>query len=174
MNRGGTVHGERRGVSALHQIVQHRRKAALDHVAAQPPEDRLVRGPRPAQRFHHAAKRVACENLWQRIQPATHATALRVRRCEVFHPHLATARAERYGLESREVDRLNFVFAHNGTNMVAGALSNSETHWREYSWHTTLFSTPPPYSSSSSATPARAYRWPPRVLRPLRHRARDR
>ena len=46
---GRAVEGERRGVAAIHQIDQHRRQPALDHMAAHAPDDGALGGTSGAQ-----------------------------------------------------------------------------------------------------------------------------
>ena len=52
VDRGGAIQREARGIAAAHQIEQHGREAALDHVAAHAPEDGApaLPAPRPAHR----------------------------------------------------------------------------------------------------------------------------
>ena len=68
MRKGG-------GVAAAHQVDQHRRQAALDHVAAQPPDDgaplgRAPRHRRPPRRETHRPPECAAANRASPAMPA--------------------------------------------------------------------------------------------------------
>ncbi len=72
---GRAVHGEGRGVAALHQVDQHRRQAALDDVPAHAPEHRLAAVARAARiastsRANESAARMCGSESSQPAMPA--------------------------------------------------------------------------------------------------------
>ena len=114
VNDTGAVHRDRRHESALHQVDQHRRKARLDHVGADAPEDSGVGRFRRLNRPHHRFEIVARENRRQRVderaEPPTRNVGLR----EIDRLCFTRAGAQRIGTDARQIE---FVIAekHGGS-----------------------------------------------------------
>ena len=94
VNRRRAIHGEPGGVSALHQIDQHRRQAALDHVPAHAPDDGSPPRARRVDGVHHGAEGIARQDVRQRIQPSRDARAFAIDGGEIGDADLAAARLE--------------------------------------------------------------------------------
>ena len=70
VNRRRPVQHETGRVAAVHQIEQHRREAALDHVPAHAPQNRPLVPARARERIHHGAKAIGGQEVRQRFQQA--------------------------------------------------------------------------------------------------------
>ncbi len=183
------IERERGDVSAAHEVHQHRREAAFNHMATQSPDDRAPFLARCAQRVNDRPERIARQNMRQRIEPARDAGTGTVDRSETGSLHFAAAFLEADGLEARKVQWRLRIFAH-ANNLLSPWLTHScvqrrDSSRRSFARHAgvrapltaqapppshcpTLSAAPPPYSSSSTAPPAPAYRRQPRGLRTRR------
>jgi hypothetical protein len=100
VNRGRAVHRKCSSKPPPHQVEQHGREAALDHMAAHSPDDLPARRTCCEQRFRHAAQLVGSQQARHRIDQAENSVHLPVRLAEVLESHLAAALVNRHGLQA--------------------------------------------------------------------------
>ena len=112
MNHRRAVHRHGGEIASPHEVNQDGTETALDHVPANPPDDRLALSPRLFNCTYHSAKALPSQYLGQGIQPLANAGARPRDLCEVSNRNLAWPRGERIGADVIEFERLSAVYAH--------------------------------------------------------------
>ena len=109
---GRSVQRERGGVAAVHQIDQHGRQTALDHVTAQAPDDGPPLGARGGDGVYHRAKPIGRQQARKRIQQAGDTGILLIHGSEVHDLDLAAPLLEANCFEIGELQRRLGVNTH--------------------------------------------------------------
>ena len=104
VDHDGAVHCQAGHVATLHQVDQHRAETGLDHVRAEPPENAALGRGRRTNRRDHRREVGGAEHLRQRVEPAAHAGAWRVRRGEIRGVGFALARCQGIGSDARQIE----------------------------------------------------------------------